>query len=491
MLSISEQDIAARLQADNPWWAALPDPTAAPYSLPRRDYFEPFRQLVRSPVQRAVILLGARRVGKTTLLRQIIGEFAAERWFSAILFASIDTPTYTGLSLDRLLALFQQAHPHDPQGRRLVVFDEVQYLPNWEQHLKVLVDAWPGTRFVASGSAGAALKRRSAESGAGRFTYFELPPLTFAEFLRFRRQEAALIAEDPARRGFDRFRARDIAALNAAFVDYINFGGYPEAVFGPEVQANFQQFVGRDIVDKVLLRDLPTLYGIQDIQELNRLFQVLAYNTGQEVSLEALSRNSGVAKNTIQRYLIYLETAFLIHRVLRVDDTARRFERQRAFKVYLTNPSMRAALFGPLDEAHAGFGALAETAVFCQWLHTPALRFLHYARWQSGEVDVVRLDPATSRPRWAYDVKWSDHHVTRPEDLRPLLDFAARTGLKVVGATTRTVAAERAETADVLPGFQAGPEIRLFPVALHCYALGWLSAHDPAALDGFLQDVAS
>ena len=68
-------------------------------------------------------------------------------------------------------------------------------------------------------------------------------------------------------------------------MDYINFGGYPAAVGQPGVQANFEQFVGRDIVDKVLLRDLPSLYGIQDIQELNRLFQVLAYNTGQEVSL--------------------------------------------------------------------------------------------------------------------------------------------------------------------------------------------------------------
>ncbi len=103
MLAISEQDIAARLRADNHWWQAPPDPSVAPYSLPRRDYFDQFVGLVQSPVQRAVILLGARRVGKTTLLRQMIGGFLPRRLFGAILFASIDTPTYTGLSLGRML----------------------------------------------------------------------------------------------------------------------------------------------------------------------------------------------------------------------------------------------------------------------------------------------------------------------------------------------------------------------------------------------------
>ncbi|MDA8048925.1 MAG: ATP-binding protein [Rhodospirillales bacterium] len=482
MLTISDDDIAARLRADNPWWQAPPDLSRPPYGLPRRDYFSPFARLVQSPVQRAVILLGARRVGKTTMLHQLIGELIHGRAFSAILFASIDTPTYSDLSLDHLLALFLKAHPHDPGAHRLVVLDEIQYLRDWERHLKVLVDNWPETRFVASGSAGATLRHRSTESGAGRFTDFELPPLTFAEFLSFRGLEP-LIESASGTGPADAFRAHDIAALNNAFVDYVNFGGYPEAVAGPpEVQADFQRFVGRDIVDKVLLRDLPSLYGIQDIQELNRLFQVLAYNTGQEVSLEALSQNSGVAKNTIQRYLRYFETAFLIHRVLRVDDTARRFQRQRAFKVYLTNPSMRAALFGPMNEDSARFGALAETAVFAQYQSSGAARSLYYAHWPEGEVDVVLLEPTSLRPIWAYDVKWSDHHATRPEELRPLIDFAARTGLRAVGATTKTVS-RKVETTGLFG--PTGPEIHLFPTAVHCHALGYRNARAPESLERF------
>jgi predicted AAA+ superfamily ATPase len=81
----------------------------------------------------------------------------------------------------------------------------------------------------------------------------------------------------------------------------------------------------------VLLRDLPSLYGISDTQELNRLFTTLAYNTGNEVSIDELSKDSGVAKNTLRKYLEYLEAAFLIHRLYRIDENARRFKRAMHF----------------------------------------------------------------------------------------------------------------------------------------------------------------
>ncbi|MBS0351440.1 MAG: AAA family ATPase [Proteobacteria bacterium] len=75
-----------------------------------------------------------------------------------------------------------------------VFFDEIQYLKNWEVHLKNLVDVHRQVKFVASGSA-AALRRKSQESGAGRFTDFILPPLTFAEYLRLKLEAAFLIVQ--------------------------------------------------------------------------------------------------------------------------------------------------------------------------------------------------------------------------------------------------------------------------------------------------------
>ena len=119
--------------------------------------------------------------------------------------------------------------------------------------------------------------------------------------------------------------------FNKAFIDYINFGGYPEVALRTDMQNDPAQYVKQDIVDKVLLRDLPSLYGIQDVQELNSLFTMLAYHSGKQFSYEGLSHESGVRKETLKKYIQYLEAAFLIKVIHRTDDTARRFQRDTMF----------------------------------------------------------------------------------------------------------------------------------------------------------------
>lgn len=466
MLQVSEKEIETRLRLDNPWWQSGAGIESDYRAFPRRAYLGDFADLVTTQgVNRAVVLLGPRRVGKTILVYHTIDELMTRREVSGrdILYVSLETPLYTGLSLESLVRRFQALFTR-PDGTRLYVFlDEIQYLKGWEVHLKSLVDAYRGIRFVATGSAAAALKTKSAESGAGRFTEFVLPPLTFAEYLRFVGLEDGLIRQVDDERGSQRFETDDIHGLNNAFIDYLNFGGYPEAVFSEAVQQNPRRYIKSDIIDKVLLRDLPILYGISDIQELNSLFNTLAYNTGQELSLEDLSKSANVAKNTLLKYLEYLEAAFLIRRIRRVDQDAAHFKRVTTFKVYLTNPTMRAALFGPVDEHHEAMGHLVETAVFSQWLHNATfVDSLYYARWRSGEVDLVSLDPQ-QRPRFAVEVKWSDRPVEDHKLIKGLLEFSrrhppGRTPL----VTTVSVSGKREIR---------GVEVELAPCSLHCYTV--------------------
>lgn len=129
----------------------------------------------------------------------------------------------------------------------------------------------------------------------------------------------------------------------------------------PMVRANPARFLRQDIVDKVLLKDLPSLYGIGDTQELNRFFNVLAFNTGNELGLETLSSHSGIVKSKLADYLEHLEAAYLIRRVHRIDDNALRMQRARTFKVYLTNPAIRAALFGMTGADDEAMGTLNRT----------------------------------------------------------------------------------------------------------------------------------
>ena len=469
MLSISQTDIEARLLFDNPWWGT--DAAAVPFrELPKREYLVPFYELATDrSVRRAIVLLGPRRVGKTVILHQTIhGLLESGVPGNQILFVSLETPVYTDIPLARFVEMFRQRFGHDPNAPLYLIFDEVQYLKQWEVHLKSLVDSWPEFRFIVSGSAAAALKLKSNESGAGRFTDFLLPPLTFHEFLQFTETSPLIEAADGLPLGC---RATDIEALNNAFLQYLNIGGYPEAVFNPTIRSSPERFIKSDIIDKVLLRDLPQLYGIRDIQELNRLFTTLAYNTGNEITLEELSQSSGVAKTTLRRYIEYLEAAFLIRRIERIDRSARRFERATSFKVYLTNPTMRAALFGRLAADDQAMGALAETAIYCQWFHdTEFLSHLHYARWPSGEIDIVSLNPATQKPSWCVEVKWTDRPASDSKQLRHVIAFAKEHHLpgnplddSACMVTTKTHHARK--TVD-------GITIEFVPTSLYAYVLG-------------------
>ena len=157
-----------------------------------------------------------------------------------------------------------------------------------------------------------------------------LPPLTFYEFLLFIKEDENLIQATSE----NTYAAKNINALNERFVDYLNFGGYPEVVLNEQIRLNPEQFIKNDIIDKVLLKDLPSLYGIDAIQELNKLFSFLAYNAGNEASLENISQQSGITKPTIKKYIEYLESAFLIIKLSTVDDNCRTLQRERNFKVY-------------------------------------------------------------------------------------------------------------------------------------------------------------
>ncbi len=473
MLEISKKDIVARLQFDNPWWEQGCAGTIEYENTPRRKYFEAFYQgILDVSLRRAIVLMGPRRVGKTVMvyhsIRLLLDSGISQQ---NILYVSLETPLYTGLPLERLIIYFQELFAHQRDSKLFIFFDEIQYLRDWEIHLKSLVDSFAEYRFIATGSAAAALRLKSTESGAGRFSDYVLPPLTFAEYLMFIGREEELINTrsiddiDEDQFGLVQYSTPDINVLNEEFINYLNFGGYPEAVFSETIRKNPGRYIKSDIIDKVLLRDLPSLYGINDIQELNRLFTILAYNSGNEVSLDGLSKSSGVAKNTIKRYLEYLEAAFLIRRIERIDQNAKRFKRAMFFKVYLTNPSMWAALFGQLKPDSAAIGAMTETVIFSQWQHATVVD-LYYARWNSGEIDIVSLDPLTQSPAWIVEVKWSDRPYKSHAELDNCVEFFKKNSnidLPIL-VTSRTISDSPIQHKDVTFRFQ--------PSSLYAYTLG-------------------
>lgn len=422
---IPSDKIIERLQYENPWWMTRETPVLYK-EMSKRLYFDLFYPFVQeTEIRRAVVLMGPRRVGKTVMMFHTIQQLLEDGiQAQSIFFVGIDNPIYVQLSLQDILDLCKASLQLKDLKGCYVFFDEIQYLKDWERHLKVLVDLYPETKFVVSGSAAAALKWHSTESGAGRFTDFMLPPLTFQEFIHLKDKNHLIY------KGQIQYGDKDlpyclpvsIDELNNEFLEYLNFGGYPEVVLSEKIQKDMGRYIKNDIVDKVLLRDLPSLYGIKDVQELNRFFTYLAYNTGNEFSYEAMSKESGIQKDTLKKYLEYLESAFLIKVINKVDITAKRLRRITSFKVYLTNPSLRTALFSPIKGTDDEMGNMVETAILSQWMHSDNLD-LTYARWKDGEVDLVLVDDKKFKPVWGVEIKWSNRYFEKPRELSSLIQF--------------------------------------------------------------------
>jgi len=467
-----EQQIIGRLRIDNPWWTENEIPSFYREMSPRL-YLDILYPLVSDvELKRAVILMGPRRVGKTVMLYHTIQRLIDDGVNAQnIIYISVETPIYNKIYLEQLFNLSKQTmgKPIDSKEMFYVFFDEIQYLKEWEVNLKSLVDTYKNVKFIASGSAAAELKKRSNESGAGRFTDFSLPPLTFYEYIHLKGYEHLMIPQQMSwGMGVSHYwNTIDINKLNGLFVDYINYGGYPEVVFNKKIQENPGQFIRHDIIDKVLLRDLPSLYGIQDVQELNSLFTMIAYHSGSQFSYEGMSKESGVKKELLKKYIAYLEAAFLIKVIHRTDDNAKKYQREVSFKIYLTNPSLRCALFQPIRMNDEEIGNLVETAVYAQWIPRQGVN-ITFANWRlsnktQGEVDIVGIDVARQKPQWGVELKWSDRYVEHTGELESLLWYMPKNELKEAIVTTETITANK--TMDEVT-------LHFIPTACYAYTVG-------------------
>jgi predicted AAA+ superfamily ATPase len=401
-----------RIADDNTWWVDGSIPYYKEFS--KRRYFYGFYDLVIQDFpHRAVVLMGPRRIGKTVIMFQAIQDLINNGVNPKnIFYFSLDTPIYTNIPLEELISDGLKINNINIENSYFF-FDEIQYLKDWEIHLKSLVDKNRKSKFIASGSAAAALRMKSIESGAGRFTDYFLPPLTFAEYIDLNGFDKLLTETEIDFNGPRIFyQTEKIEEFNKYFIDYINFGGFPEIALNADKVKNPERLIQKDITDKVIMKDLPGLFGIENTLELQQFFNVLSYRTGEILDYQTVSKETKTDNKTIKKYIKYLEAAFLIKVLHRVDSTAKRFKNITQFKVYLTNPSLYTGLFGRVNADDERFPHLVETAVYAQYLHREH-EFLRYANWKDGkdegEVDLIQVSNNFQKVHWAVEVKWSDN----------------------------------------------------------------------------------
>ncbi|MBF0250187.1 MAG: ATP-binding protein [Alphaproteobacteria bacterium] len=449
-MDVLQEELKQRLILDNPWWADG-KPASEIRKAARRAFVRPFLGMLKAKSGAAVVLCGPGRVGKTVMIKQVIqlllGDGVAAR---NLVYIRLDNPAFANMDLGRLvddaLATAQAAG----DARAYVFLDDVHNVPDWEHQLEAVAKARAHCRLCA-------VSGLTPQYDDAPFAVSILPPILFAEYLHILRIREKLFDADG--------RLADLDGLNRAFNDYVNGGGFPEVAFKPKDAAANPS----DVVARVVHRDLAGLCGIADQREVAKLMTRLALETGLETSIETLSRDMKVAKNTLRKYLEFLESAYLIKRIWRVDGESKRFQRQTRFKVYLTSPALRAGFTGPSPLDSRAMALLAETAVISQFMHSGAFQRLFYAFWKKGRknkhLSLVEMPPRGDTPVKCIELDWGDKTIAKPaEMLEDMVEFIEAnkpaTASKVL---TRSTAGKRAVN---------GHEIGFMPVSVWCFAVG-------------------
>jgi hypothetical protein len=428
------------------------------------------------PTHRALLLSGARQVGKTTLLLQTIEALLAKGVPpNNILYATFDHPLLKLVGLDGLLNLWRETEP-EKEGVEYLFLDEIQYTKDWQIWLKHQVDFRRNRRIAATGSA-TPLATEGQESGVGRWHTVRLATLSFYEYLQIKQIPApGLPTLASLLELFDwpanRFPAVvvDARPLVGHFHEYLLRGGFPQSALMASIP-QAQKLLREDIVDKVLKRDMTALFGVRRVLELEQTFLYLCMHDGGLLDIPELCKNLEVKKPTANNFIALLESAHLIHR-LPPFGYGKQVLRAR-YKVYLADaaiaPSVMLKGKSLLEDASA-LGVAVETAfvnhVFTRY-YRKSIGFSYWKGRKDQEVDIIASVEGRLVP---FEVKYRSQ-ATGAGDLKGLEQFCADHKVDRGYVITKDV-----NDFGIMPlaGAAAGARVAKIPAPLACYWLGLL-----------------
>ncbi|MBI4599288.1 ATP-binding protein [Candidatus Uhrbacteria bacterium] len=323
--------------------------------------------------KKVIIIYGARQVGKTTLVKDILKSVSNSAYLSC------DEPDVKAAFTDKTSTEMKAFI----RGARTIVLDEAQRVPRIGLALKLLHDTHPEVTIVATGSSSFELADSAAEPLTGRTIPFTLYPISYAEY-------AQTIGAREALRMME-FRIR--------------FGMYPAVIAAADPEQEVRQ-LARDYLFKDVLR----VEKMRKPLVVEKLAQLLAYQIGQEVSYNEIAQKLEISRQTVMSYVRMLEQAFILFRVPPLGKNKRN-EITRFEKIYFFDTGIRNALidsFSPLDTRH-DTGALFENFFIAERLKVYQREQQeirpHFWRTKDGsEIDFVE---ESKNGLAAFECKWS------------------------------------------------------------------------------------
>jgi len=403
MAIITETKLIKALQMYNPWWRNQDAIRPLSRLHKRIAYHEAVKTITHPSIRRFVVISGARRVGKTTILYQMI-EKMIDMGVSAknILYVSFDNPIIKMVSVDDVANTYETLYPIE--GEKYLFFDEVQYADSWELWMKVIYDSRPDIKLTATGSASPILAKGTSDSGTGRWSILKVPTLSFYEYCELlelkNRPELPVNMRPTTLILMEKGELADLmnrfAPLQQHFNRYLTIGGFPELVLSDD-DAYAHRMLREDVVDKVIKRDVLTLYNIRNPLTMEKLFLYLCMTSSEIFNKQTAAKElESIGVDTIEDYVNFLEKSNLIY-ISNPMMVGKKAALKGKPKIYIADAAIRSAVL-MLDDIISDdeeMGVMVETTVykhivsFYQRVPSAFTGYYRKAKENQKEVDVV------------------------------------------------------------------------------------------------------
>ena len=314
----------------NHWWreGSVREDLAKEY---RREYFDEVVNLLGD--RQIIVIYGLRRVGKSTLMYQLIRELIEKKVKPTnILYFSFDKKIG---EIKEILDTYTKITEKDYEREKIFVFlDEIYKLKDWYKELKLLYDALPNVKFIISGSASLKIEKEARKNLTGRAFYIEVKPLTLKEYteLKYKTEIKNIkIWEDKLKINFPIF-------LKKPFPEIIDFE-----------HDRVVNYIRELVLDKILFTDFPKAFKKIDIDLLQTLSEIFLSNPGMYLNIESLSKDLKKSKNDIIRHIKLLELGYII-RIVKNYRGSRISASRKLRRVYPYHPSLIQAVFKDIPE---------------------------------------------------------------------------------------------------------------------------------------------
>jgi predicted AAA+ superfamily ATPase len=466
-MKLTQEELFSTLSRFNPWWQKEDIPDLPTWH--RAVFHEFLFWILTPPSHRAIMLSGTRQVGKTTLILQAIHALLKKGVSASnILYVTFDHPLIKNAGIEAIIEAWRQREKK-VSGPEYLFLDEIQFIPNASTWIKHQVDFAKQRNIIFTGSA-LSLLSKDVESAVGRIHTINMTTLSFYEYLQIRQTNLPKPPKLASLRTLFEWTHNQFSHASDMFKEYVvHFheyllrGGFPH-IAQIESITRCQQLMREDLIEKVLKRDLTSLFGVRRVTELENTFLYLCMHDGGLLDMKDLCQNLEVTRPTAQNFIHVLEASHLIYR-LPPYGYGKEIFRAR-YKIYLSDPAIASAITlkgKSLLEDPTPLGVATETAVFTHLFtryYTQNIRFHYWRSSQDKEVDLIATIGNEIIP---FEVKYRSKQADA-RDLKGLIELCMRKNLDRGYIISKNIH-------DFGP-ISSHPHLMRIPAPLFCYWMG-------------------